>query len=243
MDSEQQHEEIVVTGDGTTDEVDTASMGGKQGEDSVAEPSVDSTAEEVDRKTDQGEEQHAVTDRQGDGPEIFDNEVSFDPVSHSPASSIQVHQSSNDHEETASSRSSDASVAGRPRAATLSETLIAAQSVIREKNGASSDALAPESTSRFPHHRSSHASSIASSATAESATSQPTIIHGVVLVGFNHSLGPIVDYSYPPELQKDEDIIRSLPFLALPDGAHMVGHIHSSEQCTSQADCSSLVSA
>lgn len=233
MDSEQQNEEIAVTGDGTTDEVDTASMGGKQGEDSVAEPAVDSTAEEVGRKTGQGEEQHAVTDGERNGPKMFDNEVSFDPVSHSPASSIQVHQSSNDHEETASSRSSDASVAGRPRAATLSETLIAAQSVIREKNGTSSDALAPESTSRssrFPHHRSSHASSIASSATAESATSQPTIIHGVVLVGFNHSLGPIVDYSYPPELQKDEDIIRSLPFLALPDGAHMVGHIRSSEQ-------------
>lgn len=227
MDSEHQTEEIAVTGDGTADEVDTASMGEKQVEDSAAEPSVDRTAEEVGRKTDQGEQQHAVTDRQGEGPDMFDNDVAFDPVSDSRASSIQVHPSNNDHEETANSRSSNESVAGRPRAATLSETLIAAQSVIREKNGTSSDALAPESTSRFPHHRSSHASSIASSATAESATSQPTIIHGVVLVGFNHSLGPIVDYSYPPELQKDEDIIRSLPFLALPDGAHMVGQSHS----------------
>lgn len=230
MDSEHQTEQIAVTGDGTADEVDTASMGEKQVEDSAAEPSVDSTAEEVGRKTDQGEQQHAVTDREGDGPEIFDNDVAFDPFSDSRASSIQVHPSNN--EETASPRSSNDSVAGRPRAATLSETLIAAQSVIREKNGTSPDALAPESTTRFPHHRSSHASSIASSATAESATSQPTIIHGVVLVGFNHSLGPMVDYSYPPELQKDEDITRSLPFLALPDGAHMVGHTHSCRGAT-----------
>ena len=108
------------------------------------------------------------------------------------------------------------------RPATLSETLIAAQSIVRSQTGETTNALQPNSGLRYPHHRSSQASSIASNATAESSIPEPTIIHGVVLVGFNHSLGPVVDYSYPAHLQEDEDIAKSLPFLALPDGAHMV---------------------
>ena len=44
----------------------------------------------------------------------------------------------------------------------------------------------------------------------------------VVLVGFHHSLGPVVDCSYPPSLKDDDDIVKNLPFLALPDGAHLV---------------------
>lgn len=124
-------------------------------------------------------------------------------------------------EPSTSNSAGNAAVPGQ-RTATLSQTLIAAQSIVREQQGTSSDALNPESGLRYPHHRSSQASSIASNATADSATPEPTTIHGVVLVGFNHSLGPIVDYSYPPNLQEDEDIARALPFLALPDGAHMV---------------------
>ena len=39
-------------------------------------------------------------------------------------------------------------------------------------------------------------------------------------------IGPTVEYAYPASLQaaiaNDEDLNRLLPFLALPDGAHLV---------------------
>lgn len=106
--------------------------------------------------------------------------------------------------------------------ASLSEAAMAAHCLQKDALERDTSALKPDTPLRFPHHRSSQASSIASNVTVASAQPEPTRIHGVVLVGFNHSLGPIVDYSYPPHLQEDEDIAKSLPFLALPDGAHMV---------------------
>ncbi|KAJ9090911.1 hypothetical protein QFC19_009335 [Naganishia cerealis] len=52
------------------------------------------------------------------------------------------------------------------------------------------------------------------------------VVLGVAVVDFNHLLGPTVDWSYPPSLtkvlSKDEELTRLLPFLALPDGAHLV---------------------
>lgn len=125
------------------------------------------------------------------------------------------------HEGSQSGSSAQPHVAD-DRPATVSETLIAAQSVVGNHTGEAANALQPNPGLRYPRHRSSQASSIASNATAESSAPEPTIIHGVVLVGFNHSLGPVVDYSYPAYLQEDDDITKSLPFLALPDGAHMV---------------------
>lgn len=47
-------------------------------------------------------------------------------------------------------------------------------------------------------------------------------VWGVCLVGFDHALGPTVEFAYPEVLQQNEDLNRTLPFLALPDGAHMV---------------------
>lgn len=66
-------------------------------------------------------------------------------------------------------------------------------------------------------------------------------ILGVAVVDFNHlvsypklvmhreltiEIGPTVEYAYPASLQaaiaNDEDLNRLLPFLALPDGAHLV---------------------
>jgi hypothetical protein len=43
-----------------------------------------------------------------------------------------------------------------------------------------------------------------------------------VLVDFDHALGPKIEYSYPTHLQEDADLATNLPFLALPDGAHLV---------------------
>lgn len=132
-------------------------------------------------------------------------------------------QALSDSEAASTTRPSDGSEApARERAATLSETLLAAQSIIRDQEVSTSNTLEPAANSRIAQHRSSQASSIASDSNADSPTREPTTIHGVVLVGFNHSLGPVVDYSYPHNLKDDEDIARSLPFLALPDGAHMV---------------------
>lgn len=70
-----------------------------------------------------------------------------------------------------------------------------------------------------PVHRASHASSVSSE---ESASTTPTIIYGVVLVSFHHALGPIVEFSHPPTLKEDVNVNKNIPFLALPDGAHLV---------------------
>lgn len=48
-------------------------------------------------------------------------------------------------------------------------------------------------------------------------------IYGVVLVDFDHALGPKVEWSSPSTLKEDhKSLIDELPFLALPDGAHSV---------------------
>lgn len=51
------------------------------------------------------------------------------------------------------------------------------------------------------------------------------VVLGVAVVDFNHLVGPTVEWSYPESLtralEKDEELTRLLPFLALPDGAHL----------------------
>jgi hypothetical protein len=47
------------------------------------------------------------------------------------------------------------------------------------------------------------------------------LILGIALVDFNHIVGPKIDF-YEGEIFEDEEIAKILPFLALPDGAHMV---------------------
>ncbi|KAF5377978.1 hypothetical protein D9615_006666 [Tricholomella constricta] len=46
------------------------------------------------------------------------------------------------------------------------------------------------------------------------------IVHGVALVDFNHLIGPRIEYSQG-EIFEDEEVAKILPFLALPDGAHL----------------------
>jgi hypothetical protein len=57
-------------------------------------------------------------------------------------------------------------------------------------------------------------------------TIQAPVVLGVAVVDFNHLVGPTVEWSYPESLTKalerDEELTRLLPFLALPDGAHLV---------------------
>ena len=53
------------------------------------------------------------------------------------------------------------------------------------------------------------------------ADSAEPVILGIAVVDFNHLVGPQVEYTYPKELQQDEDLVKSLPFLALPDGSHL----------------------
>ncbi|GAA5867817.1 hypothetical protein JCM3774_005866 [Rhodotorula dairenensis] len=45
-------------------------------------------------------------------------------------------------------------------------------------------------------------------------------VYGVVCVGFDHALGPNIEFAYPDSLATDHDLNKNLPFLALPDGAH-----------------------
>ena len=49
------------------------------------------------------------------------------------------------------------------------------------------------------------------------------LVLGIALVDFNHIVGPKIEF-YEGEIFEDEEIAKILPFLALPDGAHMVTH-------------------
>lgn len=44
----------------------------------------------------------------------------------------------------------------------------------------------------------------------------------MLLVSFDHALGPIIEFGYPQAYQDDADLNKNLPFLALPDGSHAV---------------------
>lgn len=52
----------------------------------------------------------------------------------------------------------------------------------------------------------------------------------IVVIAFDHALGPTSEWVHPPTLATDPDLLKSnLPFLALPDGAHTVSlHLSSS---------------
>ncbi|ORX40483.1 transport protein Avl9-domain-containing protein [Kockovaella imperatae] len=62
------------------------------------------------------------------------------------------------------------------------------------------------------------------------------LVLGVVLVDFNHLIGPTVEFAYPPSLQSaltaDDELNRILPFLALPDGAHLTEEDYSYFHCS-----------
>ncbi|KAK1220665.1 hypothetical protein PQX77_016491 [Marasmius sp. AFHP31] len=55
---------------------------------------------------------------------------------------------------------------------------------------------------------------------------QGKLILGVALVDFNHLVGPKIEYSRG-EIFEDEEIGKMLPFLALPDGAHLTAEDYS----------------
>ena len=42
------------------------------------------------------------------------------------------------------------------------------------------------------------------------------------LFALNHLVGPQIEYAYPRELESNEELGTQLPFMALPDGSHMV---------------------
>lgn len=62
------------------------------------------------------------------------------------------------------------------------------------------------------------------------ASSAGARVWGVCLVGFDHALGPVVEFAHPRSLEDNAELQRNLPFFALPDGAHAVrtspGHRH-----------------
>lgn len=82
---------------------------------------------------------------------------------------------------------------------------------------AEAETAAPEAAAP----RSSADASAAANGTIPSASSGDLII-GVAVVDFNHLVGPQVEYAFPRLLQQDEDLCANLPFLALPDGSHLV---------------------
>ncbi|KAJ3491218.1 hypothetical protein NLJ89_g11358 [Agrocybe chaxingu] len=70
---------------------------------------------------------------------------------------------------------------------------------------------------------SSFASTSSRKARPESLLITPTndpLVLGVALVDFNHLVGPRIEYS-AGDIFEDEEVAKILPFLALPDGAHL----------------------
>ncbi|KDR83014.1 hypothetical protein GALMADRAFT_238770 [Galerina marginata CBS 339.88] len=70
---------------------------------------------------------------------------------------------------------------------------------------------------------SSFASTSSRKARPESLLINPTndpLVLGVALVDFNHLVGPRIEYSRG-DIFEDEEVAKILPFLALPDGAHL----------------------
>ncbi|ORY89037.1 transport protein Avl9-domain-containing protein [Leucosporidium creatinivorum] len=53
-----------------------------------------------------------------------------------------------------------------------------------------------------------------------SGSQQSAKVHAVLLVSFDHALGPIIEFGYPQAYQDDAELNKNLPFLALPDGSH-----------------------
>ena len=47
------------------------------------------------------------------------------------------------------------------------------------------------------------------------------LVLGIALVDFNHLVGPKIEF-YEGDIFEDEGVAGILPFLALPDGAHLV---------------------
>ncbi|KAG5645998.1 hypothetical protein DXG03_004600 [Asterophora parasitica] len=52
------------------------------------------------------------------------------------------------------------------------------------------------------------------------------IVHGVALVDFNHLIGPRIEY-HQGEIFENDEVAKILPFLALPDGAHLTAEDYS----------------
>ncbi|WRT69977.1 uncharacterized protein IL334_006970 [Kwoniella shivajii] len=92
------------------------------------------------------------------------------------------------------------------------------------------------SSSRPPLSTKSSAMSTNTVSTLLTAGGPTPLVLGVAVVDFNHLIGPTVEFSYPPSLtlaiQDDEEWMRLLPFLALPDGAHLSEEDYSYFHCT-----------
>ncbi|KAI0029846.1 transport protein Avl9-domain-containing protein [Vararia minispora EC-137] len=84
-----------------------------------------------------------------------------------------------------------------------------------------------------PPQQQSSRESVASFATSASSSSRKArpesvlvealrgpIVLGIALVDFNHQVGPRIEYS-KGDVFEDEEVAKILPFLALPDGAHL----------------------
>ncbi|TFK23074.1 hypothetical protein FA15DRAFT_705816 [Coprinopsis marcescibilis] len=98
----------------------------------------------------------------------------------------------------------------------------------RDDSGDSRSIPLPTYPPTQKHHDDS--ASIASFASTSSRKARPEslvvsipngqLILGVALVDFNHLVGPRVEF-WRGEVFEDEEVAKILPFLALPDGAHM----------------------
>ncbi|WVQ66747.1 uncharacterized protein L199_004938 [Kwoniella botswanensis] len=109
----------------------------------------------------------------------------------------------------------------------------------RESSSSSLSYASPSiaSSSRPPLSTKSSAMSSTTISTLLTSGGGPTpLVLGVAVVDFNHLIGPTVEFAYPPSLQlaiqDDEDWMRLLPFLALPDGAHLSEEDYSYFHCT-----------
>lgn len=66
------------------------------------------------------------------------------------------------------------------------------------------------------------------------------LVLGIALVDFNHFVGPKIEF-YEGEIFEDEETAKILPFLALPDGAHLVINFFIMSSWCSYLECRTQV--
>ena len=102
------------------------------------------------------------------------------------------------------------------------EPAAAASSTSAARLAPAAEILSPPAPPPLSRFSSSYSSYSALSAGSTSAAAAAPVILGLAVVDFNHLVGPQVEFTVPEALAQDADILASLPFLALPDGSHLV---------------------
>ncbi|KAJ7486222.1 transport protein Avl9-domain-containing protein [Mycena galericulata] len=164
-----------------------------------------------------------------DGDTASQRSISLSSPAVSPRNSVQnpSQRASNPYtlDTDLSSEPDDSSMYTRDMGPPESPNTSAAPSMLEELD--TKDSLMPTYPPSPPRGDTESITSVASGssrkARPESMLDFPSdrpLVLGIALVDFNHLVGPRIEYS-SGDIFEDEEVVKILPFLALPDGAHL----------------------